>query len=529
MKILLAITSCVRDAQNGNNQAIRDTFLVDAKSHPEVEYRFFLGDGTSTGEDETKLRAGVHGAVDPNRGIDYDTKCTESEQSTKTTSYEPKADEVMLPVPDDYFHLVYKVRAMHRWIQQQTPGFDFVYKCDTDTYVDIMRLLNSGFQNHDFSGGPAGCGNIAGGGGYWVSCKASSIVTHAPVTNWAEDCWLSETLKKHGITPYMDVRYSDNAVTLHNDLISTHLGFKPGYDSSMMTFAHRKAKTRTNGKALIAINGWVKGATNGDHQAVRDTYAKEIANYSDKLDLRFFIGDGTPTGESDDRLLDTLQNRWHSPGHQDKAMSTRAADPFTYVPKEDEVILPVPDGYIYVSYKTKENHRWATEHGYDHVFQACTDTFINIPRLLSSGFENREYTGNGIGGPVEPYGSGGCGYWTSGRATQIIIDEPVTDWAEDRWVGEILRKHGITVYHDSRYVGMMQGNTPNLSNDFITSHLCDTPKVYNNKEMYEAYRLSKLPEPIPPRPLRSPSHRVPATSAGVQRAIGNASSRRPPR
>jgi hypothetical protein len=502
VKILIAITSCVRDAQNGNNQAIRDTFLKDK---PEVEYRFFLGDGTPTGEDETRLRAGVYGAVDPNRGIDYNVKCTESEQYTQSTDYKPQADEITLPVPDDYFHLVYKVRSMHRWLQQQTPGWDFVYKCDTDTYVSISRLLSSGFQNHDFSGGPAGCGNIAGGGGYWLSHKASSKIAQASVTNWAEDCWVSETLKTHGILPHTDVRYSDNPVTLHNDLISTHLGFKPGYNADMMYFAHKRAKIKTNGKALIAINGWVKGATNGDHQAVRDTYAKEIAKWSEKLDLRFFIGDGTPVDESTGVLLNTLHGKWASPGHKEKALSTRISGTFTYTPKEDEVILHVPDGYMYVSYKTKENHRWSVEHGYDSVFQACTDTFINVQRLMESGFEKWEYTGNAIGGPVEPYGSGGCGYWTSGRATQIIIDDPVTDWAEDRWVGETLRKHGITVHHDPRYVG--QGRNPNLSNDFITSHLCDTPRVYSNTEMYEAYRLSKLPAPTPPtppRPIRSP-------------------------
>jgi hypothetical protein len=508
MRKLLAITSCVRDAQNGNNQAIRDTYLRDAAQYPDLEYRFFIGDGTPTGEDESTLRAGVHGAADHNRGIDYNEKCKESEQYAKPTPYEPKADEVMLPVPDDYFHLVYKVRAMHRWAQEH--NFDYIFKADTDTYIDVARLLESGFQVHDFIGGPAGPGFVAGGGGYWLSRAASRIVAQEPISNWAEDCWVSQKLKAKGIVPYTDVRYSDSPVTLHNNLISTHLGFRLGYGPSMMHSAHQKAKSKTSGKALIALNGWVKGATNGDHQAIRDTYAKEIAKYSDRLDLRFFIGDGTPTGESDDKLLDTLRNKFSSPGHQDKALSTKAAEPFSYVPKEDEVIVHVPDGYMYVSYKTKENHRWSIAHGYDYVFQACTDTFIDIPRLLGSNFECWPYVGVAIGGPAEPYASGGCGYWTSGRATQVIIDEPVTDWAEDRWVGEILRKHNITVHHDPRYVGM--GRTPNISNDYITSHLCDTPRVYNNQEMHEAYRLSKLPEPpapTPPRKLRDPNSRRP--------------------
>src|ERR1039458_6842404 len=111
MKILIAITSCVRDAQNGNNQAIRDTYLRDIANHPDLEYRFFIGDGTPTGEDESSLRAGVQGAVDRNRGINYEEKCNASAQYKCNALYEPQADEVMLPVPDDHFHLVHKVRA----------------------------------------------------------------------------------------------------------------------------------------------------------------------------------------------------------------------------------------------------------------------------------------------------------------------------------------------------------------------------------------------------------------------------------
>ena len=120
MKTLIAITSCVRDAQNGSNQAMRDTFLKDIGKYPGLEYRFFIGDGTPTGENENHIRAGVKGCVDHNRGIDYDAKCSESEQNTKISSYAPKSDEVMLSVPDDYFHLVYKVREMHQWAQARS-------------------------------------------------------------------------------------------------------------------------------------------------------------------------------------------------------------------------------------------------------------------------------------------------------------------------------------------------------------------------------------------------------------------------
>ena len=75
-KILIALTSCVRDAQNGTAQAQRDTWLQDVAKYPDVTYKFFLGDGTPTGENEEPLRAMTKGAHDTNRGIDYAVKCT---------------------------------------------------------------------------------------------------------------------------------------------------------------------------------------------------------------------------------------------------------------------------------------------------------------------------------------------------------------------------------------------------------------------------------------------------------------------
>ena len=76
------------------------------------------------------------GAHDANRGINYEEKCKTGD--AQPTAYTPKDDEVALPVPDDYFHLVFKTKAMHKWALEN--GFDFVYKCDTDTYCRRRTL-----------------------------------------------------------------------------------------------------------------------------------------------------------------------------------------------------------------------------------------------------------------------------------------------------------------------------------------------------------------------------------------------------
>jgi hypothetical protein len=484
-KILIALTSCVRDAQNGVAQAQRDTWLQDVAKYPDVTYKFFLGDGTPTGEDDAPLRAMAKGAHDDNRGINYEEKCKTGD--AKPQEYTPKNDEVFLSVPDDYFHLVFKVRKMHQWALDN--GFEYVYKADTDTYVDLERLMASGFEQHDFTGWQSSPQHpvVAGGGGYWLSKRSLQVSAASPITVWAEDHWISNTLCHRGIKLFGDTRYSDNLVTRRNNLISTHVGFKAGYTPSMMYEAHSKQKEQAP-KVLIAISGWVKGATNGDHDAIRETWVEDL-QYHTNLSYRFFIGDGTPVTAADEtRLESAFQHATR--GHKHKAITTKVQDPFTYQPKSDEVIVPCPDGYLYLGHKSWHAHKWALDHGYDYVFHAFPDTFIDVDKLMKSGFEGHDYIGVGLGGHEREFASGGCGYWISRKAIEVHLKEPVDDWAEDRYVGRALGRNGIKLHFDPRYGdGRRQ---PRSNNEFITEHLCDTPKVYDNTWMRDAYRNSKL-------------------------------------
>lgn len=488
MKVLIAITSCVRDAQNGNEQAQRDTFLQTISKYPDVTYKFFLGDGTSTGEDESPLRTMVQGAHDKNRGIDYAVKCTEGDATP--SAYTPKDDEVVLHAPDDYFHLVFKVRKMHKWALEH--GFDYVYKCDTDTYVDLERLMKSGFEQYDFVGWQSSPHHpvVAGGGGYWLSKRALQVSSTAPIKVWGEDHWISNTLGHVAIPLHNDTRYSDDLVTRRNNLISTHVGFKAGYNASMMYDAHRKQGEQLP-KVLIAISGWVTGATNGDHEVIRETYLTEL-QYHPNLDYRFFIGDGTPVTKEDEvRLESACQHA--TKGHRYKAQSTKTQAPFTYAPKSDEIVVPCPDGYMYLGHKTLHSHKWALDNGYDFVFQCFPDTFVDIDKLMTSGFENYDYVGIGLGGHEKSFASGGSGYWTSRKAIIALLTEPVDDWAEDRWVGRALKRHGINIRQDDRYGN--NNHQPRKNNRYITQHLADTPRVYEQGLMREAYRVSKTDEP----------------------------------
>ena len=481
MKILIAISSCRRDARNGYNDALRETWLKDIP----VEYKFFIGDGTPTNDNEQAIAASQTGG-DTNRGIDYAAKGKASVISAAAEPpLEPKDDEVILAVPDDYRHIAVKVRGIFQYALSH--GFDYVFKCETDSYVVVERLLTSGFQNHDILGGAAGR-NIAGGSGWWMSKKAMEAVVNEPINTWSDDCWFPTLLRNKGFSISHDVRYSDERVTRSNDLISTHTGFKAGYDTSRMYRLHKSFNGNAP-KALITISSWVTGATNGDNDAIRETYATLIANYPN-LDYRFFIGDGTPISDEDERRLEPAVLH-ATKGHRLKALATKNQVPFTYTPKSDEVVVPCPDGYLYLGHKTWHSHKWALDNGYEFMFQCFPDTFIHIPRLVESGFEDHDFTGLEIGNAKLKYPAGGNGYWTSKHAAELLLQEPVDDWAEDRWAGRALSQRGIPLYSDSRYSAQL----PRMDNNLITAHLCDTPKVYNSDMMRDAFNAMHTTTP----------------------------------
>ena len=184
MKILIAITACHKRADYCNYQ--RGAWV--SRLPKGVSYRFFYG----------------RGRLNP-RAFRY-------------------ADEIDLNVPDDYDHLTLKVRAMLKWAYEQ--GFDYVFKCDDDTYLFPDRLMKSGFQKWDYLGQSRvldGLGRgICSGGCYGLSRKAlMALVTSRPESIykprhlnlvsgalWQEDRWVAEVLQKSGIQPHNDLRFT---------------------------------------------------------------------------------------------------------------------------------------------------------------------------------------------------------------------------------------------------------------------------------------------------------------------------------
>jgi hypothetical protein len=128
--------------------------------------------------------------------------------------------------------------------------------------------------------------------------------------------------------------------------------------------------------------------------------------------------------------------------------------------------------------------RYARAHGYTNVLKCEDDTFIHVPRLLASGWEQWKYTGRLCQAYHFPYTQGGAGYWIGEEALDRVAERPDEWWlakntlhhhSEDVGVGLVLKVNKIGLKPDMRY---FHGSTPKWGwptpdNNLITAHKCD--------------------------------------------------------
>ncbi len=220
MRTLIAVSSCERDAQNGNNAAMRQTWIREMPQVEGFEYRVFLGHG-----DRALL-----------------------------------PDEVRLDVPDDYLSLPFKTRESSRWALDH--GFDYVFRANTDTCINPHRLRASGFTRHHyfgcFPGGyypePDGQGHHAyasGGPGYFTDRKAcEAIVAAYPDLKicekyWAEDLWVGDVLGFAGIHGQDDPQFWFKWCVMATGATTVHLSRGTGnYNPQWMFECYEQMRQR---------------------------------------------------------------------------------------------------------------------------------------------------------------------------------------------------------------------------------------------------------------------------------------------
>ena len=229
MRALIAIVSCWLCEINGDNESVRGTWL---KHVPEgVDYKFFHGQGFSCypGSDKKYSIADV----------------------SKVPS-----DVVILNAEENYQSLIQRSKELYTWGLDR--GYDFVFKCYPDTYVSPTRLMNSGFEKHDYYGfihTSAGVertpgqrykyGFMGGGEGYWVSRRALEIINRADINPdpVGEDLWVGEqVLGPAGIPMVNDPGYGAG-ITLHGSLLQNPIDYRPGrYTNGWMYNTYNKLR-----------------------------------------------------------------------------------------------------------------------------------------------------------------------------------------------------------------------------------------------------------------------------------------------
>lgn len=183
MKLAICVKSCAQDGIEGFHDIIRRTWGKDAEALG-IDVRFFIG----------------HAAYKI-----------------------PAQDEVVLSCKDDYDSLPFKTKAILKWAMFNSydgDGYDYVFLCDTDTFIIPELLLKCGYEQYDYAGRigtqyPIGtvfryedgkgkiiedCRPWASGGlGYFVSRPLmQTIVKHYEPDHWAEDLWVGQCAAKHG-------------------------------------------------------------------------------------------------------------------------------------------------------------------------------------------------------------------------------------------------------------------------------------------------------------------------------------------
>lgn len=213
MKLMICVKSCQNDMIRGDHDIIRQTWGRDALDLG-IAVKFFVGQRRL--EDRTAVRY--------------------------------QSDEILLAVKDDYNSLPFKTREICARMAGKI--LDGLFICDTDTFIDVQKLIASGMEKYDYAGHFNGKitgtfsydaidrdGNkehheriynwASGGYGYFLSQKAAAAVSDSYPKSWAEDLFVGQVIGEQAALGEMTIlNLRDNPVSRH---FSSSL-HKHGYD-----------------------------------------------------------------------------------------------------------------------------------------------------------------------------------------------------------------------------------------------------------------------------------------------------------
>jgi hypothetical protein len=170
------------------------------------------------------------------------------------------------------------------------------------------------------------------------------------------------------------------------------------------------------------------------------------------------------------------RDRWRTPAHREM-LCGHGADVRFFLgrgnenPEADEIVFDVGDDWENLPGKVRGALQWALDRGYEYIFKCDSDTFVDVPKLLASGFEQHQYCGlmgdEGAGKGIAHCPSGGVGWWLSARAAKAFLDHwpkysaehggpyhQYEDWALAIVLNDHVERTGDTSlipHHDIRY------------------------------------------------------------------------------
>jgi len=141
--------------------------------------------------------------------------------------------------------------------------------------------------------------------------------------------------------------------------------------------------------------------------------------------------------------------------------------------RDDEIVFPVDDSYQGLPAKVQASHKWALEQGYDFILKTDGDVYMHVPRLMTSGFEKHQYSGNVFwSAAIIPFALGAA-YWLDRPSSEILVNAKLPLYpakgGDDVWVGRVMHANGIPCHHETRYY---IGNNPDWNAD-ISFHVPD--------------------------------------------------------
>jgi ribosomal protein L37E len=249
---------------------------------------------------------------------------------------------------------------------------------------------------------------------------------------------------------------------------------------------------------VFLISSCLKDETNGANDALRKTWIPRVRALG--YDVFFCIGDYSPAAELLEKNFDPeLLKSPPTLGAMSHAHTKRLESPPDKSKFPGDILwLPCPDGYVFLPWKTQQSLAWALEQGYSASVRCFTDTYIfaeKYDRLLrEKPWERYDCTGHMFRNPIDliadaPFG--GPSYILSRGAMERIAAAKITSWAEDCWVGIVMREEKMLMYHDSRFHGFWI--QPGLSwhqpwgFNSVSAHLNDRAKQWDPQKLVKVH------------------------------------------